>query len=66
VSQRDVYFDGWCPDVPVYDAEDLAAGTVIAGPALLEWPTTMLVVHPGQLASIVPGGHARLTFGKAE
>ena len=63
---RDVYFDGWCRDVPVYQAEGLATSGVIGGPALLEWPTTTLVVHPGQQATILPTGQARLTFARAE
>jgi N-methylhydantoinase A len=60
--RRDVYFDGWCPEVPVHEASELAAGALVGGPALLEWPTTTLVVHPGQQARMLPGGHARLTF----
>ena len=60
--RRDVYFDGWCPDVPVYDGALLAAGAKLGGPALIEWATTTLLIHPGQEAAILPGGHARLTF----
>jgi N-methylhydantoinase A len=63
--QRDVYFDGWCRDVPIHDAETLASGSTLSGPALLEWRTTTLVVHPHQEVEILPGGHARLTFSRA-
>jgi N-methylhydantoinase A len=62
---RDVYFDGWCRDVPIYDAQELAASVAVTGPALLEWPTTTLVIHPGQRAEILGGGDARVTFADA-
>ena len=64
-AQRDVYLEGWCRDVPIYEAQALSVGAVLTGPALLDWPTTTLVVHPGQEATMLAGGHTRLTFGGA-
>jgi N-methylhydantoinase A len=60
--RRDVFFDEWCRDVPIHDGATLTPGAVVDGPAIIDWPTTSLVIHPGQAASILPGGHARLTF----
>jgi N-methylhydantoinase A len=60
--RRDVYFDGWCRDVPVFDGSSLDAGTQLIGPAMIDWPTTTLAIHPGQKATVLVGGHVRLTF----
>jgi len=50
-GQRRVYLGGW-RDVPVYAAEQLAPGTALAGPALLESPFTTVVVEDGDTVSV--------------
>jgi N-methylhydantoinase A len=46
-SQRQAYFDGELIDVPVYDALRLANGNVVPGPAIVDQPTTTIVVPTG-------------------
>jgi N-methylhydantoinase A len=42
--QRSCFFDGKFVKTPVYDSEKLKAGNVIAGPAIIEVPTTTVVI----------------------
>lgn len=44
---RQAYFDGGMRETPVYDALRLGAGARVEGPAILEQPTTTIVVPPG-------------------
>ncbi|MBV9941672.1 MAG: hydantoinase/oxoprolinase family protein [Solirubrobacterales bacterium] len=43
-SSRRAYFDGEFVEVPVYDGLRLLAGNVVSGPAIVEQPTTTIVV----------------------
>ncbi len=58
---RRVYFDGAWQDTLVLDREALLPGNAVAGPAVIESPTSTLVVHPGQQASVDPYGNVILT-----
>ena len=42
--KRACFFDGGFVQTPVYDSEKLKAGNVIAGPAIIEVPTTTAVI----------------------
>jgi N-methylhydantoinase A len=57
-ARRAAYFG---PDdlrkTPVFRGSELAPGTVIAGPAIIEEPTTTIVVYPKMSASVSPSGH---------
>ncbi len=55
-SQRPAWFDGEFYETPVYDALSLAAGVAIEGPALLELPTSTIVVHPRYRVVAHPSG----------
>jgi len=45
--RRACYFAGQWYDTQIYDDQRLAAGNVLFGPALIEEPTTTVVVPPG-------------------
>ena len=45
-GSRPAYFDGRFVDTPVFDAERLAVGETIPGPAIVEQSTTAIVVTP--------------------
>ena len=56
-SERPVYFDsGGFQETPLYQGDALGAGTVIAGPAVVESENTTVVVFPGQTLRARPGG----------
>ena len=60
--RRPAYFGrGGAVETPVYLGERLPAGAVIAGPAIIEEPTSTLVVHPGASARVSAGGRYILT-----
>jgi len=42
---------------PVFRGTELAPGAFIAGPAIIEEPTTTIVVYPKMSASVSPSGH---------
>jgi N-methylhydantoinase A len=44
--------DGRWTSVPVYDGSKLNAGSTIAGPAIIEEPTTTIVLEPGWTCSL--------------
>lgn len=46
------FFDGHAVDVPVFRGSDLVAGQLVTGPALIEEPTTTVVIYPGAVARI--------------
>ncbi len=56
---RPVFFDGWRP-TPVYRREELAAGQVVPGPAVIEQYDATTVVPPGWQAAADPSGVLRL------
>jgi N-methylhydantoinase A len=45
-GHRDAYFDGGFEHVPVYDGLRLVNGNVVSGPAIIEQPTTTIVLPP--------------------
>ncbi len=59
--KRPAYFGKELIETPIYLGEHLAGGATIAGPAIIEEPTTTLVVHPGATATVSAGGRYILT-----
>ena len=57
-AHRDAYFG---PDdlrkTPVFRGSELEPGAMITGPAIIEEPTTTIVVYPHMSASVSPSGH---------
>lgn len=50
---RRAYFDGPGElDVPIHLGPELAPGSVVPGPAVIEEPTTTIVVYPGSVATV--------------
>ncbi|WZB69562.1 hydantoinase/oxoprolinase family protein [Achromobacter xylosoxidans] len=62
-DMRDMLFEGDGPwtATPVYDGGKLLAGDAIAGPAVIEEPTTTIVVRPGWQALLHGSGTYLLT-----
>jgi N-methylhydantoinase A len=55
---RMCYFGESTPtETPIYRAAELAPGWHVAGPAIIEEPTTTLVVYPGTSATISSTGN---------
>jgi len=48
-------------DTPVYDGTRLAAGATVTGPALVEEPFTVVVLHPGAVARLDDLGNYDIT-----
>jgi len=48
---------------PVYDADALAEGQAIQGPALVDEPDTVIGGAPGATLIVEPGGTLRMTLG---
>lgn len=44
-------------DTPIYKPEVLPPGAVVHGPAIVEEPTTTVVVYPGQAITVSPSGN---------
>ncbi|MGL4959926.1 MAG: hydantoinase/oxoprolinase family protein [Inquilinus sp.] len=60
-TTRPCFFGDRTPvEVPIHKAADLARGSRIQGPAIIEESTTTLVVYPGMAVSISGNGHYRL------
>jgi N-methylhydantoinase A len=53
-AQRRVFFEtaGDFVECPVYDRRRLAAGHVVAGPAVVEQFDSTTLIHPGQSAEV--------------
>lgn len=49
-------------DAAIYYGEDLIAGDTITGPAIIEEPTTTLVIYPGAAVEVTHHGHYRCTL----
>ncbi|MEZ5667197.1 MAG: hydantoinase/oxoprolinase family protein [Alphaproteobacteria bacterium] len=57
-AARACYFgDGTRIDTPIFRGEALRAGAAIAGPAIIEEPTTTIVVYPGMAATLSAAGN---------
>ena len=52
-GHRRIHLDHW-RQVPVYDFRELAAGQVLAGPAMVESETTTVLLRPGDEATATP------------
>ncbi|MBT4426523.1 MAG: hydantoinase/oxoprolinase family protein, partial [Rhodospirillaceae bacterium] len=53
VAHRPAYFGpAGRVDTPIYHGDELSPGALIAGPAIIEEPTTTLVVNPGMSARL--------------
>jgi N-methylhydantoinase A len=56
-STRDVYLGAAGQRrLPIYDGESLLAGAEISGPAIVEQPTTTILLLEGQAATVNPSG----------
>jgi len=66
-AHRDCFFGDDRPvRTAVWDASTLSAGARVAGPAIIQEPTTTVVVYPGTSAEITPAGNYILhAFGNA-
>lgn len=51
-GSREAYFDGKFVETAVYDMDELLPGNEVAGPALIEHPTTTVVLPPGRTIKI--------------
>jgi N-methylhydantoinase A len=66
-SKRQCYFGGdGLMDTPVFKPADLPPGTRVRGPAIIEEPTTTLVVFPGMSAQVADSGNYLLSIGEGE
>ncbi|HCU89284.1 MAG TPA: 5-oxoprolinase [Gammaproteobacteria bacterium] len=59
--QRHAYFAGGLLDTAVFLGNQLNVGAVIEGPAIIEEPTSTLVVYPGSNVHVSAGGRYILT-----
>lgn len=58
LNTRKAYFgNGRQVSTPIYRGLDLAAGAAIKGPAIIELPTTTVVVYPDMLARVTGDGN---------
>lgn len=59
--RRQAYFAGGLVDTPIFVGDQLDVGAVIEGPAIIEEPTSTLVVYPGSVARVSAGGRYIVT-----
>lgn len=59
--RRPAYFAEGMLETPIYLGDGLDAGAVIEGPAIIEEPTSTLVVYPGSKVEVSAGGRYLLT-----
>ena len=52
-------------DTPFHLGDDLLPGMVLKGPAIVEEPTTTIVVYPGSSATVTAGRNYLLETGAA-
>lgn len=65
VGRRRVHVgDAW-HDAAVYDGETLAPGPSVAGPAVVQYPFTTLVLRPGDVAAVQTNGDVLVEVGNA-
>lgn len=66
-AYRDCFFgDTGVVATPVFKPADLSPGTQVAGPAIIEEPTTTLVVFPGMSATVADSGNYLLSIATLE
>ena len=63
IGHRDAWFNRELISCPVYDGPRLVPGTRLDGPALIDHPSTAIVLRPGDQAEITAEGHTRLFPG---
>jgi N-methylhydantoinase A len=64
VAHRSAYFGGiGRVETPIYHGKSLRRGAHIAGPAIIEEPTTTLVVYPGMSARLSDADNYLLETG---
>ena len=62
VATRDAWFGGAAPEpTPRYDGPGLSAGSLLAGPCVIQEPTTTIVVFPGWHALVTAEGDYMMT-----
>jgi N-methylhydantoinase A len=61
-GHRAVFFADWVDGTPVYAAADLGPGHQLSGTAVVDFPTTTLVLYPGQEASVDSHGDLHVRF----
>ncbi len=59
--EREVFFSGSPQNTAIIDRNDIAGGTFVAGPAIIEEGTATTLVPPGWRATMIDGGHLSLT-----
>lgn len=59
--ERKAYFAEGLLDTPIYKGDQLDVGAAVAGPAIIEEPTSTLVINPGARATVSAGGRYLLT-----
>lgn len=62
VTAREVFYDAWGP-APIHRRTDLAAGAVVAGPAVIEEYGSTLPLHPGFTATVDAFGNLEVRRG---
>ena len=62
-ARRRVFFQRWHDETPVHHGELLRPGHVVHGPAVIDWATTSLLVHPAQHAIVGDTGDVHLELG---
>jgi N-methylhydantoinase A len=62
IGHRAVFFDSWI-DTRVYRGPEVRSGSTVDGPAVMDWPSTTLVIHPGQSATVGSTGDVHLRLG---
>lgn len=64
-SSREVYIGGTERAIPVVALLGMKNGVTIEGPAIVEAPSTTIVLEPGTSATRVPGRYLEVTLGAA-
>ncbi|HEV7455478.1 MAG TPA: hydantoinase/oxoprolinase family protein [Roseococcus sp.] len=62
-AERRCLLEGGWAMLPVWRFEALAAGQRVQGPAIVESPTTTVLLQPGDVAVMEPGGWLALSLG---
>lgn len=57
VGRRESFFGDGVLDVPIYRGDELGTDQEIVGPAIIEEPTTTLVIYPGSTARLTAGSN---------
>ena len=63
-GERRIYLDDWI-SARVYDFDKLAPAQTIAGPAIIESPTTTVLLRPGDRATVTPQGWLDISIPSA-